>query len=99
MSREEFRRQKDLDAARKAGTAPAELDELETAMGAGPSTSSRPFPPPGRKLKRQDAVFIDQNGQEVPVRAEIGDDVPREDQPIGHLTAQALAKLRKVKQA
>jgi len=27
LSREEFRRQRDLDAARKAGTAPAALDE------------------------------------------------------------------------
>lgn len=27
LSREEFRRRQDLEAARKAGTAPAELDE------------------------------------------------------------------------
>lgn len=32
LSREEFRRQKDLDAARKAGTAPAELDEEGRAI-------------------------------------------------------------------
>ncbi|TDL25893.1 pre-mRNA-splicing factor SLU7 [Rickenella mellea] len=32
LSREEFRRQKDLDAARKAGTAPAELDEKGKAI-------------------------------------------------------------------
>ena len=32
LSREEFRRQKDLDAARKAGTAPAALDEEGRAI-------------------------------------------------------------------
>lgn len=32
LSREEFRRQKDLDAARKAGTAPAALDEEGKAI-------------------------------------------------------------------
>ena len=32
LSREVFRRQKDLDAARKAGTAPAALDEEGRAI-------------------------------------------------------------------
>ena len=32
LSREEFKRQKDLEAARKAGTAPAELDEQGKAI-------------------------------------------------------------------
>jgi hypothetical protein len=32
LSREEFRRQKDLDAARKAGTAPAALDQEGRAI-------------------------------------------------------------------
>ena len=32
LSREEFRRQKDLDAARKAGTAPAAIDEEGKAI-------------------------------------------------------------------
>ena len=32
LSREEFRRQKDLDAARKAGTAPYALDEEGKAI-------------------------------------------------------------------
>lgn len=32
ISREEFRRQKDLDAARKAGTAPAEVDKQGRAI-------------------------------------------------------------------
>ncbi|KAJ1894308.1 mRNA splicing protein, partial [Kickxella alabastrina] len=32
LSREDYKKQKDLDAARKAGTAPAELDEEGNAI-------------------------------------------------------------------
>jgi hypothetical protein len=67
VSREEFKRQKELDAARKAGTAPAELDEQGKAINPHIPRNSPPLSTKDTPLTLQQNISRKLLGTWIPV--------------------------------